>query len=91
MCVAVRRLEVSTNILIRSMGPVSEEHMVGSLVDLTVRAQQTAILMTNNRLCRVRCYSFDPSVVSIDEVSGRPIATVIVHTMVLDDYCLLTS
>jgi len=43
------------------------------------------------RLCRVRCYSFDPSVLSICAVSGRPIATVIVHTMVLDNYCVLTS
>jgi len=41
--------------------------------------------------CRVRCYSFDPYVVSIGAVSGRPIATVIVHRVVLDDYCVLTS
>ena len=44
-----------------------------------------------SRLCRVRCYSFDPSVVSIGAVSGRPIATVIVYTVALDDYCVLTS
>ena len=42
-------------------------------------------------LCRVRCYYFDPSVVSIGAVSGRPISTVIVHRVVLDDYCVLTS
>ena len=44
-----------------------------------------------NRLCRVRCYSFDPYVVSIGAVRGLPIATVIVHRVVLDDYCVLTS
>jgi len=33
-CVTVRPLEVMTNILIRSMGPVSEEDMVGDLVGL---------------------------------------------------------
>ena len=49
------------------------------------------MLCVYRRLCRVRCYSFDPSVVSIGAVSERPIATVIVHTMVLDDYCVLTS
>jgi len=41
-------------------------------------------------LCRVRCYSFDPSVVSIGAVRGR-LSTVIVHTMVLGDYGVLTS
>ena len=43
------------------------------------------------KIGRVRCDSFNPSVVSIGAVSGRRIATVIVHTVVLDDYCVLTS
>jgi len=35
MHVAVRPLEVMTNILIRSMGPVSEENMVSNFVPLS--------------------------------------------------------
>ena len=36
LCAAVRPLEVITNILIRSMGPVSEEDMVSDFVYFTV-------------------------------------------------------
>jgi len=42
--VAVRPLDVITNILIRSMGPVSEEDMVGDYVQLTVYTERTTIL-----------------------------------------------
>jgi len=36
LCFVVRPLEVITNILIRSMGPVSEEDMVSNFFEFTV-------------------------------------------------------